>query len=136
MAVNVNSPCSHFSLPALPFSSLSSSTTPLSPAFSPPQPSQREIAAYMAVNVNSPFSHFSLDDHFNRVFKEGWANAQFPGHLPSRGYQMQDIQAVFRVRRQQHRRKGEKRFEANRAALLQQADAIGRLVQYNTTGFL
>ncbi|CAI7876927.1 unnamed protein product, partial [Closterium sp. NIES-53] len=97
---------------------------------------QREIAAYMAVNVNSPFSHFSLDDHFNRVFKEGWANAQFPGHLPSRGYQMQDIQAVFRVRRQQHRRKGEKRFEANRAALLQQADAIGRLVQYNTTGFL
>ncbi|CAI5513212.1 unnamed protein product [Closterium sp. Naga37s-1] len=67
---------------------------------------------------------------------EGWANAQFPGHLPSRGYQMQDIQAVFRVRRQQHRRKGEKRFEANRAALLKQADEIGRLVQYNTTGFL
>ncbi|CAI5533724.1 unnamed protein product, partial [Closterium sp. Naga37s-1] len=97
---------------------------------------QREIAAYMAVNVNAPFSHFSLDDHFNRVFKEGWANAQFPGHLPSRGYQMQDIQAVFRVRRQQHRRKGEKRFEANRAALLKQADEIGRLVQYNTTGFL
>ncbi|GJP40400.1 hypothetical protein CLOM_g24670 [Closterium sp. NIES-68] len=97
---------------------------------------QREIAAYMAVKVNAPFSHFSLDDHFNRVFKEGWANAQFPGQLPARGYQMQDLQAVFRTQRRQHRRKGERKFEANREALLQKADAIGRLVQYNTTGFL
>ncbi|KAH9538801.1 hypothetical protein CY35_15G025500 [Sphagnum magellanicum] len=91
---------------------------------------QREIALYTASKLASPFNRFDIDEDLDPLFKEAWCKRLPPNpsfkHQPSLNVMPKGGQL----------RQQDSALTRTKKMLLEAADEIGRLIQYNCPGFL
>ncbi|KAL3699782.1 hypothetical protein R1sor_017804 [Riccia sorocarpa] len=94
---------------------------------------QREIALYCATRTNAPFNFFNIDDDLEPIFKEAWCKRLSPVALfPSYARQPQLKEPVLA----RTSKVDDLALTKAKKTLLEAADRLGQLIQYNCPGFL
>ncbi|KAL2652061.1 hypothetical protein R1flu_020189 [Riccia fluitans] len=94
---------------------------------------QREIALYSAMRTNMPFNYFNLDGDLEPVFKEAWCKRLSPVALfPSYARQPQLKDPVIA----RSSKIDDLALTKAKKTLIEAADRLGQLIQYNCPGFL
>ncbi|RWR81440.1 suppressor of RPS4-RLD 1 [Cinnamomum micranthum f. kanehirae] len=94
---------------------------------------QKELALYTASKINSEFCWFDIDGDIDPLFKEYWCKRLHPKNVCEKVYRQPPLRDSLKKGRL---RKQDFAATKQKAVLLQAADAIGKKIQYNCSGFL
>ncbi|KAF5191664.1 Suppressor of rps4-rld [Thalictrum thalictroides] len=94
---------------------------------------QKEIALYTASKFNSEFCWFDIDGDIDPLFKEYWCKRLHPKYVCERVFRQPTLRDSLRKAKT---RKQDFIITKQKAALLQEADLIGKRIQYDCPGFL
>ncbi|KAG0562763.1 hypothetical protein KC19_9G169700 [Ceratodon purpureus] len=93
---------------------------------------QRENALYTVTKLAQPFGRFDMDGDLSPIYKEAWCKRLPPDFY----YHSYKPQPVLKEMSKGSLRQQDTALTKSKKALLDAADAIGRLIQYNSPGFM